>query len=433
MYRQIENQKKIQKILVGLLYKRGYCLCIPDIEFIKPYLEQINPIWIQKFLLTKNELNLMVIPMSMLIFIKNKCLNVDQSKRLLELLYLLIMKADFDTMDQLFVDNKIQELTWPYFFLNELMRFTFADFVKSEENSERIMAMANVIEFFLEKASPFTFSNFCFNTQDTGFNVIQRLLYVIAYENLHAEQVIYLSNITQKIIKKITVSEIKILSFQIYHKGYSLIWYVLEAWMMLVFKRDNLNQIKINCYTKLIHSIVEKIDNEKIASILLENENKGYIIILRYIFFKRMQRNIFHDKLVEAFNFFTLWCKKIFSQLTYHQIKLILKTLPLVLNNNRRLSMSDKYDILNGFFDYFFNYSQLKTQEFVELKDLKDQIKEIFSHGSNNIMLKFFRQMRKNWFSFNRFNFKIDQISLDENSDLLTSDCDKLTANYLSM
>ncbi len=85
------------------------------------------------------------------------------------------------------------------------------------------------------------------------------------------------------------------------------------------------------------------------------------------------------------------------------------------------------------FFDYFFNYSQLKTQEFVELKDLKDQIKEIFSHGSNNIMLKFFRQMRKNWFSFNRFNFKIDQISLDENSDLLTSDCDKLTANYLSM
>lgn len=435
LYRQIKNQKKIQKILVGLLYKKNYCLCIPDIEHIKPYLEQVSSIWIKKFFLTKNELNLSVIPMFMFIFVKNKRLTADQTKHLLELLHLLIMQADSDTIDQLFFDNKIQQLTWPYYFLNELIKFTHADFVKSQENGKRIMAMATALNLFLEKASLLTVSRFCLNIESSGFNIIQKLLYTIVYESLHSDQILYLSMLSQTIIEKTTVSGIKTLSFQTYHNGYSFIWCALAAWLKLAFEYENLNQIKVNHYTGLIHSIVKKIDDGKIHSILLENKNKGYTLILRYIFFYRMQRTIFSDELVGAFKTFNAWCKKIFSQLTYQQIKLMLKTLPLILNNDRTLSVGDKYEISDRFFDYFFNYSQLKIQEFAALSEAKEQLKESFSSSSNSRILKFFRQIRTktNWAFFNSLNFQTDQSSIDENSELLTSDCDRLTANYLTV
>ncbi len=77
---RIDYQKGTRKILVDLLYKKGYCLCIPDPKLIKSYLEQVRSTWIQKFFLNKNELDLAIIPMFMLIFINNNCLTYEQCK-----------------------------------------------------------------------------------------------------------------------------------------------------------------------------------------------------------------------------------------------------------------------------------------------------------------------------------------------------------------
>ena len=90
----LDNQKGIRKLLVDLLYKKGYCLCIPDPKLIKSYFEQVRPGWTQEFLLSKNTLGLSVIPMFMLIFVKNKRLTTDQSKRLLELLHVLMSRLE---------------------------------------------------------------------------------------------------------------------------------------------------------------------------------------------------------------------------------------------------------------------------------------------------------------------------------------------------
>jgi hypothetical protein len=232
---RLENQKGTRKRLVDLLYKKGYCLCIPEPELVKSLFEQVRPTWIQKFFLSKNELELSVIPMFMLIFVKNRSLTEDQSKRLLELLYVLITQAEFDTIDQLFFDNKVNQMTWGYYVLNELIKFTLADFVKSEENGKRIMAMAAAVEFFLEKTSMLTMTKFSLNTENSAFNIIQKLLCVIAYESLHPSQIIYLSSLSKKIISKMSDFGIETLCFQTYRNGFSFIWYALGTWLQLVF------------------------------------------------------------------------------------------------------------------------------------------------------------------------------------------------------
>lgn len=432
---RLKNQKGTRKILVDLLYKKGYCLCIPDPKLIKSQFEQVRPIWIQKLLLSKNTLELSVIPMFMLIFIKNKSLTADQSERLLALLQILISQAEFDTIDQIFFDNNIKQMAWSYYILNELLKFTLTDFTRSEVTSKRIMAMAAGIEFFLGKTSMLTMTKFCLNTENSGFNVIQKLFYAIAYENLHSNQIIYLSHISQKIISKTTDSGIETLSFQMHHNGFSFIWYALGTWLQLIFQHENSNQIKIKLYTELINSLFEKISNEKISFIFLENENKGCILILRYIFFSRLQLDIFHPRLVKFYQYFDLWCKRILSALTFHQIELLLKTVLTILNNDLTLSIPDRWQLLRVFFDFLLDCCQLKIQEVAILKDLKVQFEDQFF--PSNRLMKLFRQVRAycNFFSSTNFRNSInkeDEIP-HESSDLLSSEYARLTTNYSAL
>ncbi len=432
---RLKNQKGARKILVDLLYKNGYCLCIPDLKLIKSHFEQVRPTWMQEFLLSKNTLELSVIPMFMLIFVKNKSLTADQSERLLALLQVLMSQAEFNTIDQIFFDNNIKQMAWSYYILNELLKFTRTDFVKSKENSQRIMAMAASIEFFFERASVITVTKFLLNTENTGFHVLQKLFYAIAYENLHSNQIIYLSHISQKIISKTTDSGIETLSFQMHRNGFSFIWYALGTWLQLVFQHENSNQIKIKLYTELINSLFEKISNEKISSILLENENKGCILILRYIFFSRLQLDIFHPRLIEVYQYFDLWCKRIFSTLTFHQIELILKVLAIILSKDRALSIPGRWQLLQVFFGFLFDCCQLEIQEVAILKDLKVQLEDRFS--PSNKIIKFFRQVRWHCNFFNNANFrnsinKEDEIP-NESSDLLSSEYARLTTNYSAL
>lgn len=434
--RRIESQKKIQKILVDLLYKKSYCVCIPDFKLVESYLEQVSPAWIQKFLLSKNGLNLTVIPMFMLIFVKNKYLTVDQSQRLFKLLHLLMMRAESDTIDQLFFNNKKQE-NWPYYILNELVKFTRVDFDRSEETRQRIMAMASAVELILGKASLSILSKFCLNIENSGFNVIQKLLHAIAYQDLQVAQIIYLSSMSQKIISQTTGFGIEALSFQVHCNGYSFIWCVLETWLHLVFECDNSSPIKINYYTKVIDHLFEKIENEKMSFILLENKNKGYSIILRYIFFSHVKLSFFHPDLIEASKHFNAWCEKFFSPLTFKQIELMLKTLLSTLNNDTTLFIVEKRQLLEVFFDYLLDYSQLKTKEIKALKDSKERLEAALFPSTHNAITRFFRQVRARWYffndpdSWNSIN-EADQVSFDENSDLLIPKA-RLNTNYLAV
>ncbi len=430
------NNQETKKILVDLLFKKGYCLCIPDTKLIKSRFEQVSPTWLQKLFLSKNAFGLSVIPMFMLIFVKNKHLTADQSKHLLELLQVLMSQAEIDTIDQIFFDTKVKRVAWAYYILDELLKFTLDDFVISDKYSSRIMTMAECIAFFFDKASVVAITKLTLNTENTGFNVIHKLMYVIAYENLHPNQVTYLSNISKKIIDKTTNFELQTLIFQTQRNGYSFIWCVLGTWLQLVFECENSNQFKVGHYTQLINFLFEKIDCENLSSILLENETKGYIIILRYLFFKRFELGAFHYDLTESFTFFKQWCKKIFSILTIQQIEFILDNLPLLLINDLSLSNDDRRYLIRNFFAYLFEFCKLQPQEIALLKDFQERIEERFPSRSK--IIKFFRQVRAPCHFFNCTHFrnlinKEDEISLDESSHLLSPYCARLNPNYLTV
>lgn len=435
MISRLGNQKGTRKILVDLLFKKGYCLCIPDPQIINSHFEQVRPNWIQTFFLSKNELGLSVIPMFMLIFIKNKSLTSEQAKRLLDLLHVLMARAEFDTVHHICFDNKINQMAWVYYILSELIKFTLNDFVSSDKNSKRIMALAASIEFCFDKASAQTMTKLSLNTENTGFHVIQELMYVIAYETLHPSQVSYLSTISKKIIAKSTNFGLETLIFQTQRSGFSFIWCVLGTWLQIVFERGNSNQFKIIHYTQLLDSLLEKINDEKLSSILLENETKGYIIILRYIFFKRFRLNSSQQDLSEIFNFFKRWCKKIFSELTTQQIELILDNLPLLLINDLSLSNADRQTLIQEFFAYLFEFCRLQPQELDSLTDLKQRLEDRFFPG--NKIIKFFKQVRTHCHFFNANSRNViqkeDEIFLDESSDLLSHEYARLNANYLTV
>lgn len=433
---RLDNQKGTRKILVDLLYKKGYCLCIPDPKLIKLHFEQIRSSWIQKLLLSKNVLELSIIPMFMLIFIKNKSLNADQSKRLLELMHVLLSQTEFDTIEEIFFDNNFKQTAWAYYLLSELIKFTLDDFVTSDKNSKRIMAMAASIELFLDKASIFTITKLTLDTENTRFNILHKLLYLIAYESLHHSQIIYLSTICKKIIDKTTNFGLETLIFQTQRNGYSFIWCIIGTWLQIVFEHENSNQFKIKHYSHLINAIVEKINDEKLSTILFEKEIEGYIIVLRFIFFKRFRFSLLHRDLTESFYFFKQWCNKIFSTLTFHQIELILETLPSVLNNDLTLSISDKRQLQQQFFDYLFEFCKLQAQDIARLKDLQERLEDRFS--PSNKIIKFFKQVRMHCRLFNHTNFQVsinsaNEISLDENSDLLRPEYARLNVNYSTM
>ncbi|MFZ0219733.1 MAG: hypothetical protein WAL30_05975 [Candidatus Aquirickettsiella sp.] len=431
LHRQLEQQKGTRKILVDLLYKKGYCLCIPDPKLIKSHYEQIHPNWLQKFFLSKNAFGLSVIPMFMLIFVKNKHLTADESKRLLELIHLLMSQAEFATIDQLFFENNSQPMAWSYYIVNQLIKFSFDDFVSADKNSKRILAMAASVAFLFEKASVLTLTKFCLNTESIGFNVIQKLFYAIAYENLHPNQIIYLSTISQKLIDKTSNFGIETLCFQKQRNEYSFIWSALGTWLQLVFERENTNLIKINHYTQLINTLFEKINNKKLSLMLLENKNKGYVIILRYLFFKQFRHRLFHPDVTEFSIFFKRWCKKIFSPLTFQQIKLIIENLPLLLIKDRALSIRDRRYLMQNFFDYVFEFCKLQPQEIVTLKDLQEQLQERFFPSHK--IIKFFKQVSAHCHFFHGSNFRPinrEDNSEDENIDLLSSEYARLNVNY---
>lgn len=425
----IVNQKGTRKLLVDLLYKKGYCLCIPDPQLIKSKFQQVRSNWVQKFLLSKNNLELSIIPMFLLIFVKNKCLTTEQNKQLLELIDILISQAETDTIDQIFFENDNQQKVWIYCLLAELIKLTFEDFICAK-NNKRIITLATAIELLFDKADTVTVTKFTLNTENNGFNVFHKLFYIIAYKSLHPNQISYLSAIGRKLIDKTNHFGIETLSFQIQLNGFSFIWSVLGTWLQIVFEPANANQFKIKHYTRLIDCLFKKIPVKKLSFILLEKETTGYIIILRYFFFQRFRHA--HD-FNELFHF-KRWSRIIFSALSFREIKLILDNLPLLLSNDSNLNFEDRQNLIQNFFTYLFRFCHLQPLEISRLRELQEQFENRFS---NNNVIKFFKQLstRCSFFKTTKFQdsrINEEEICLDENSDLLPEYA-RLNTNYLTI
>lgn len=430
LFSLLDNQKGARKLLIDSLYREGYCLCIPDPTLIKSYLENLPLHWIQSLLLFKNSFELSIIPRLMLIFIKNKALTVDESERLFDLVQILISKTETDTIDQLFFANNFQKIAWVYYLLDQLINFTLEDFISSGKNSQRIMAMAAGIELFFDKASTLTITKLTLNAENNGFNVLHKLFNAIAYKSLHPSQISYLSSISKKIIDKTTSSGIETISFQGQWEGFSFIRGAFGTWLQLVFESEHANQFKINYYTQLINELIKKISTEKLSSILLENQGKGYILILRYLFFQ--QFNLIHSSTSLHFK---RWCQKLFSALTIQEIRVIVDNLSSLLSKDLTLNHGDRQQLLRNFFTYLFEFCSLQPLEIVTLRKLQEQLEEYFF--PSNKAIKFLKQLKTCYGFFNaqfqRFKIREEVISLDESSDLLRSECARLNVNYLTI
>lgn len=423
------NQKGTRKLLVDSLYKKGYCLCIPDPQLIKFQFQQVSHSWAQKLLLSQNNtFKLSIIPMFLLIFVKNKCLTTEQNKHLLELIDILISQAEMDTIDKIFFEKDKQNV-WIYCLLAELMKLTFEDFI-SAKNNKRIITLATAIELLFDKADSVTVTNFTLNNENIGFNVLHKLFYIIGYKSLHPNQIRYLSAICRKLIAKTNHYGIETLSFQIQLNGFSFIWSILATWLQIVFEPANANQFKIKYYTRLIDCLFNKIPVNKLSSILLEKETSGYIIILRYFFFKRFRHA---DDFTELFHF-KRWCQIIFSALSFQEIELILDNLPLILSNNSNLNAEDRQELIQNFFTYLFEFCHLQPLEISRLKELQEQFEDRFSDTN---VIKFFKQLSTCCSFFKTLKLRGSSINKakicrDENSDLLPEYA-RLNANYLTM
>ena len=93
-----------KKVLTELLYKEDYCLCIPDPEVVASCLQKLDKAWIKEFLLQKNVIGFSVIPMFVLIFIKNKRLEDEESQRLSQLTTLLVQQLDTPAIDPILLE-----------------------------------------------------------------------------------------------------------------------------------------------------------------------------------------------------------------------------------------------------------------------------------------------------------------------------------------
>lgn len=410
----LEHQKGTRKLLADLLYKDNYCLCIPEPELIKLHLNTVSSSWIQKLLLSKNTLGLSVIPMFMLIFIKNKLLTAEQSYRLQQLLYLLVTQAEINTIDQIFSEKLNNEMDWVYYILKELMKFTHYDFLLSQEKKLRIIAFAECIEFFLEKSSPEKVTELGLDPEKKGFPVIQKVMYLIAYKPLDPLQVSYLTSITKKLIYKTSKLAIDRQILQIQFEGFSFIWCALSTSLQLVFLDEEINQVKIDSYRSLISFFLNKMDSEKLMAILLEKNGIGYFFVLRYIFFIQSKLTQENQEKIKPFNTdFNLWLKSLFSVLTIETIELMLVKLPSLLLTNTSFPIVNRKKIMNQFFDYLFNFTQLKSHEIARLNVLKEQLdNQIFPISKP---IKLFRQVRA---YFNLFKLQLNFSSVKEIKEL---------------
>jgi hypothetical protein len=385
----LARQKGARKVLIDLLHKKSYCICIPEPELVELYFNQVSPRWIQDFLLTKNTLGYSVIPMFMFIFVKNKHLDGLQSLRLQRLLYLLIAQVNISvSVDQILLENKNNKAAWIYYVLYELMQFNLSDFLESSDKRIKILSLAECIEFFLEKSSAETLTRLCLNTDKKGYPIIQKAMYLIANEALHPLQRVYLTHITEKLIQKTIPMAIESQIFQVQQQGFSFIWCTLCVWLQLVFTEGVFNRAKIDNFTRLINGLLDKVRSESLMQILLERNGIGYVLILRHILFRQSKLSDFNQASINSLNpIFNRWLKKIFANLTITIIESMLEHLPNLLLKDTRLSKATRQKLMTGFFDYLVQFSRLKSDDLLYLNRLKERLEDQFLSGNKVVKL----------------------------------------------
>ncbi|MES2141571.1 MAG: hypothetical protein V4471_01615 [Pseudomonadota bacterium] len=147
-----DEQKKTREMLSSLLYKKGYCLCIPDPGQVELLLNKVDKSWIQTFLLEKNPVGFSIVSMFILILIKNKQLNVDERQRLLAVICLLLDQLENSAIDLILLEKKDPNSATIYCLIQEQRLFeqvASAELKKSDV--VRIQSLTRCLEMLVEK------------------------------------------------------------------------------------------------------------------------------------------------------------------------------------------------------------------------------------------------------------------------------------------
>lgn len=138
-----------------MLYKKAYCLCIPDPMMVKSLLDEIDKKWIRVFLMQKNSLEFSVVSMFVNIFVKNKQLTIKECKKLLDLIALLIGQLEIIDCDKIPFEKKHDNPIIFYCLFNELMlaKKRSPSRISAEIVPVRVQSLVNCLHMILGKMS----------------------------------------------------------------------------------------------------------------------------------------------------------------------------------------------------------------------------------------------------------------------------------------
>ena len=364
-------QKGFRKKLIDLLYKEGYCLCIPDVSAVQALLDKVNKIWLQTFLLTKNPSGFSVIPMFIVIFIKNKQLSAEACANLLDLIGLLLRQLESVAIARILFEKKADNPALVYYLFNELLQSK-----RLLKNRVRMQALASCLQMLLEKINAEIINDIILDSEEKGFNVIRRVLAGIAYNALDEEQIPCLVNITKRLIAKSGSATIDKRILQIQCDGFSFMWCSLAAWLEYVSESLS-DRRTIEGLATLITVLLEKADISQLPEILIEKEGEGFSLMLAYVLLTTLPILSYEEKHYLT-TLYLPWLEKLFSRVDYAQGEVIIEKTFALLMNNTRLTLLEKQRIESQIFGYLLCFTTLTAAERTHLSDLREQLTQQF-------------------------------------------------------
>lgn len=369
----LEQQKSTRKKIIDLLYKENYCICIPIPNMVQSLLDKVNKTWIQVFLLKKNPCGFSVIPMFMLIFLRNRLLNGEESDQLVNLIHLLMNKLERAQIDSILFETKVNS-TNKIFFYSLFSGLIQAKSAKVNE-AIRMQGFYKCLQLLLAKVSVEAISCLVLDLKERNIYLIQQAMHSIAYTSLFETQMAYVLVITKNLINQ-SSQEVVDSSANHCYEGSSLIWYGIATWLRVI-KEEISERFRAECLAAIITALFDKISKKTLSQLLLQGEEEALISSFTYIFFTELSEpkkhyRSFHD------SFFIFWLEKIVSNANVEQLVMVInKTFPL-LHKESALTYFEKHKVASQFFSYVVRFANVSSEERDQLRCISETISEEF-------------------------------------------------------
>jgi hypothetical protein len=357
------QQKALEKKLSALLYKKGYCFCIPDLTDVQTLLQKMTKSQLIQFLMQKNPMGLSIVAGFLLILIKNKQLNPPDCLNLVKLINLLLSHLETSHIDTLLLEKTTGNPRLVCWFIDELLK-TKTD----SRNVVRRQALADCLSLLLEKVSSEMINKIILEP----VKLLQKLMRVIAYTPLSEVQLGYLVVITKTLIHKADQATMDICLFQVQTNGFSFIWCSLAAWLVKV-DESLADRLSIDGLGICITLLLKKATAEKLPELLWEEEGEGLRLILAYTLLTILPTATRQEKEYLSV-WYRPWLEKLFLTLNREQGERLLRKTFEILIDNIHLDQREKQKVESQFFSYLLQFSNLTPQDYVQLKCLRKQL-----------------------------------------------------------